>query len=346
VTGQPLVSIIIVNYKDYTYLYQCLNSLARTTYPNIEIIVVDNDSDVTLLSKLKDEHTQVNFFPLRENLNYAEGNNYGIKKSKGDFIILLNNDTAVQSNWIEPLVKEALINPRSFYQPIIYSLDNPDIIFSLGGTISPLGIAFPIGAEKHISEVHLPKEKMEVFYCAGACVFTSREILNELDGLDSNYWTFYEDVNLGWKGRLHGYPSFIVPDSTIYHKWGGTHGRKLSQKKLYLLERGRVSSILKNFSIRSIVILSLPISVFDLFVLFYLIPKHMATAKVRASLDVLRNLKLIIKERKKIQMSRTKNDAFVSMPMTPSIEHPLIGRIPSMLQGLLIQVSKILIRIL
>jgi GT2 family glycosyltransferase len=170
--------------------------------------------------------------------------------------------------------------------------------------------------------------------------------LNELEGLDSNYWTFFEDVNLGWKGRLRGYPSFIVPDSTIYHKWGGTQGRELSKNKLYFLERGRISSILRNFSIRSLVILSLPISVFDLAVLFYLIPKHMSTVKVRASFDVLRNLKLIIKERKEIQMSRIKNDAFVSMRMTPRIEHPLIGRIPFMLQGLMIQTSKILIHLL
>jgi GT2 family glycosyltransferase len=76
VTGPPLVSIIIVNYKDYTYLYQYLNSLARTTYPNIEIIVVDNDSDVTMLRKLKDEYKQVNFFPLKENLDYVEGSNH------------------------------------------------------------------------------------------------------------------------------------------------------------------------------------------------------------------------------------------------------------------------------
>lgn len=61
-TEPPLVSIIVVNYKDYTYLYQCLNSLARTTYPNIEIIVVDNDSDVTTIKKLRDEYKQVSFF--------------------------------------------------------------------------------------------------------------------------------------------------------------------------------------------------------------------------------------------------------------------------------------------
>jgi GT2 family glycosyltransferase len=343
---QPLVSIIIVNYKDYSYLDQCLYSLATTTYPNIEIIVVDNNSNVALIRKLKDKYKQVEFFSLKENLNYAEGNNYGIKKSNGDFIVLLNNDTKVQNDWMEPLVREGLVNPKAFYQPIIYSLDNHDIIFSLGGTVTPLGIAFPISAEKHISKVHLPKKRTEIFYCAGACIFTSRELLDELGGLDSNYWTFYEDVNLGWKGRLRGYPSFIVPDSNIYHKWGGTQGRELSKKKLYLLERGRISSILRNFSVRSIVILALPISVFDLAILFYLIPKRTASVKVRASVDVIRNLRLIITERKKIQVSRTKNDSFVSMLMTSRIEHPLIGGIPSILQMVLIRISKVLIRVL
>jgi len=66
VSRPPLVSIIIVNYKDYTYLYQCLNSLARTTYPNIEIIVVDNNSDFTNLKTLNHGLIQVNFFPLKE----------------------------------------------------------------------------------------------------------------------------------------------------------------------------------------------------------------------------------------------------------------------------------------
>jgi GT2 family glycosyltransferase len=341
-----LVSVIIVNYKDYTHLYRCLNSLGKTTYSNTEIIVVDNESDHNALKKLYDEFPEVHFFPLKENLNYAEGNNYGIDKSKGDFIVLLNNDTMVENEWLEPLVNEAIKNPRAFYQPKILLLDKPDTIFSLGCTINPLGIAFPIGLGKHISQINLPKEKLEVFYCAGACIFTSRQTLGELKGFDSNYWTYYEDVNLGWRGKLLGIPSFLVPGSRIYHKWGGTYGQKLSPKKLYLLERGRYSSILRNYSVRSIAIISIVAFIFDAAILVYLLPKRMATAKVQASLDILRNFKFIINERKKVQADRIKSDSNISVCMSSYIEHPFIGRIPYIAQKLVTRISKLLIDML
>jgi glycosyltransferase involved in cell wall biosynthesis len=66
-----------------------LESLHKTIYPNTEIIVVDNESDPAALDKLSNEFKDTHFFALKENLNYAEGNNYGIAKSKGDFIVLL-----------------------------------------------------------------------------------------------------------------------------------------------------------------------------------------------------------------------------------------------------------------
>jgi GT2 family glycosyltransferase len=341
-----LVSIIIVNYKDYSYLYRCLESLHKTIYPNTEIIVVDNESDPAALDKLNNKFKDTHFFALKENLNYAEGNNYGIAKSKGDFIVLLNNDTVVENNWLEPLVEEGLNNPRAFYQPLILLLDRPDYIFSIGCAINPLGIAFPIGIGKHISEISIPKEKAEVFYCVGACIFTSKQTIYEVGGFDSNYWTYYEDVNLGWKGKLHGIPSFIVPSSTIYHKWGGTYGQKLSPRKLYLLERGRYSSILRNYSVRSIVIISAVAFVFDLAILVFLLPRHMAMAKIHASLDVLKNLGPLIKDRKKVQQARVKKDGDICKHMSTYIEHPLIGRIPNIAQKLLVWVSELLIEIL
>jgi GT2 family glycosyltransferase len=342
----PLVSIIIVNYKGYEDMDRCLISLNEATYPNIEIIVVDNESDPVALNKLKYKFKNVQFFPLKENLNYAEGNNYGISRSSGNFIVLLNNDTMVEDTWLEPLVREALINPRAFYQPKIHLLREQDVIFSLGCTIHLFGIAFPIGIGKHVSEISLPKEKLEVFYCVGACIFTSREILNELGGLDSNFWTFYEDVNLGWKGKMRGFPSYLVPDSTIYHKWGGTYGQELSSMKLHLLERGRISSILRNYSIRSILILSLPLLIFDFLIMIYLIPKHMLKTKVHASIDVLLNLKIIIYERKKIQSSRIKTDKDISLYMSSTIEHPYIGKLPGKAEHLLARLSKVLLKIL
>jgi GT2 family glycosyltransferase len=72
----------------------------------------------------------VHFF-AHEELDYAEGNNYGIDKSKGDFIVLLNNDTMVENDWLGPLVSEAIKNPKAFYQPKILLLDKLDTIFLL-----------------------------------------------------------------------------------------------------------------------------------------------------------------------------------------------------------------------
>lgn len=344
--SSPLVSIIVVNYKDYAYLSKCLISLNKTTYPNTEIVVVDNESNSNAVDKLKVAFKNVRFFSLRENLHYAGGNNYGITNSKGDFIVLLNNDTIVEDGWLEPLVREALIEPRAFYQPRILSLDKSDTILSLGNTVHLLGIAFPIAIGKHISDISLPKHKVEVFYCSGACIFTSREILDELGGLDSNYWTYFEDVSLGWRGRLRGCPSYLVSDSTIYHKWGGSYGQQLSPKKLYLLERGRLSSVLRNFSIRSLLVLLPAILILDLLLTIYLLPKGMATAKIHATVDVFRNLRIIIRERKKIQASRKKTDGEISLYMSSTIQHPYIGKIPHTAETILIKVSKTLMNIL
>jgi GT2 family glycosyltransferase len=344
----PLVSIVIVNYKDYTHLESCLISLSKTSYPRFEIIVVDNESDVTFLEKLKVRFKNVRFFFQTENLNYAEGNNYGISQSIGEFIVLLNNDTTVEENWLEPLVKEGINNPRAFYQPVILFSDRRDTINSIGNTVHLFGFAFPLGIGKSLSQLSdSSQEKIEVFYCSGACVFTSRKILDTLGGLDSNYWTYYEDVNLGWKGRLSGHSCYLVPASKIYHTWGGTYGRDVTPEKVYLFERGRLSSILRNFSLKTILLFIPSLLILDIVMLILLLPKKgMALAKARATLDTVRNLSRIKQERKKIQESRTTTDRDLSRYMSTTIEHPYIGKMPRTAENLLVFISKMLMNMI
>jgi GT2 family glycosyltransferase len=185
-----------------------------------------------------------------------------------------------------------------------------------------------------------------VFYCSGSCVLCSRQMLNQLGGLDSNYWTYYEDVNLGWKGRLFGYPSYVVPDSTIYHKWGGVYGQLLSHKKLYLLERGRLSSIARNFTRRSILLILPAVIFLDIFLIIYFIPKGLANAKVQATLDFFRNIKLITSERKEIQARRIIADKDIAKYMSTKIEHPYFEEFPKKIDKLLVLVSRIIINML
>ncbi|HET6717751.1 MAG TPA: glycosyltransferase family 2 protein [Nitrososphaeraceae archaeon] len=342
----PLVSIIIVNYKNYTDLRECLLSLRRSMYTRKEIIVVDNESDDGLLKEIENEFRDVQFYAIKENLNFSEGNNLGIANSKGEIVILLNCDTAVTEGWLEPLVREAIKEPAAFYQPRILFSKRKDTINSIGNAVHVLGFAYPKEMGKNISQISISEEKKEVFYCSGSCVLCSRQILSKLGGLDSNYWTYYDDVNLGWKGRLYGYPSYVVPDSTIYHKWGGVYGQLLSYEKLYLLERGRLSSIARNFTSRSILLLLPAIIFLDIFLIIYLIPKGLAKAKVQATLDFFRNIKLVTNERKDIQTRRITTDKDIARYMTTKIEHPYFEKIPKKIDQLFILISRVIIKML
>jgi GT2 family glycosyltransferase len=336
-----LVSIIIVNYKEYGFLRGCLASLESSNYNNTEIIVVDNEANEFSLKEIRKDFENVKLFALKENLNYAEGNNFGIVHSTGEFVVILNNDTLVDKNWLDPLIDAASSNPNAFYQPKILSLEKPDTVSSFGNAVHLFGFAFPIGTDRNATEMMMSTETLlRIFYCAGACIFTSRKVLDKLGGFDSNYWTYFEDVNLGWKGNLYGYPSYVVTSSTIYHKWGASHGQELSPKKFFLLERGRLSTLLRNFSLRSILIVSPFILIVDIILIFYLLPKKgMTKAKVKASLDVLRNWRIIYNERKTIQTSRIINDKDISVLFSNYIQHPYIT-IPTIAKELSALISK------
>src|SRR3989442_152518 len=85
--------------------------------------------------------------------------------------------------------------------------------------------------------------------------FPVMKICNMLGGLDSNFFTYYEDVNLGWKALLLGHKSYYIPESVIFHKWGGSFGKSLSPVKFQLIERGRLSTLLRNLSLKSLIIM-------------------------------------------------------------------------------------------
>lgn len=335
-----LISIIIVNYKEYDFLRRCLTSL-KYTLKNAEIIVVDNESNQSALEELKKDFNDVKLFALKENLNYAEGNNFGIAHSTGEFIVILNNDTLVDKNWLDPLIKAGLDNSEALYQPKILFLEKPEIVNSFGNTVHLFGFAYPIGIGKNISEMMVTSERLtRVFYCSGACIFASRKLLDKLGGFDSNYWTYYEDVNLGWRANLFGYPCYVVTDSTIYHRWGVSHGQELSTRKFFLLERGRLSTLFRNLSIRSILIILPFILVLDIIMIFYLMPKKgMAKAKAKATLEVVRNWRTLCSERKRIQKSRTIKDREISTLFSTYIEHPYTHMTPRAIK-LLSSISK------
>ena len=118
----PKVSVIIVNYNGKKWLKPCLDSLSKQIYKNFEIIVVDNNSNDGSVAYLNKNHPKVITFQSKKNVGFSEGNNNGYKLAKGQYIILLNNDTIVEDNFIKNLLEAYEENPHAaIIQPKIFT---------------------------------------------------------------------------------------------------------------------------------------------------------------------------------------------------------------------------------
>jgi len=119
----PLVSVIVLNYNAGELLLNCIESIKKSAYKNLEIIVVDNISTDKSQETCKEKYPDITLIQNNENFGYCEGNNIGIREAKGDYIIILNPDTIVESNWIEELISAYNKFGEGLYQPKILSLD-------------------------------------------------------------------------------------------------------------------------------------------------------------------------------------------------------------------------------
>ena len=131
----PLVSIIILNYNAGKLLLNCIESLSKLTYENVELIVVDNVSTDNSQNDCKRKFPQIKLIQNQENFGYCGGNNIGIKEAEGEFLVILNPDTIVESDLINVLLEAYRNHGDGLYQPKILSLDNKKILQSTGNMI-------------------------------------------------------------------------------------------------------------------------------------------------------------------------------------------------------------------
>jgi len=240
----PLVSVIVLNYNAGKLLLNCIESIKKSAYKNLEIIVVDNISTDKSQKACKEKYPDIKLIQNNENFGYCEGNNIGIREAKGDYIIILNPDTIVESSWIEELISAYNKFGDGLYQPKFFSLDEKLVLQSTGNMLHIFGFGFARDKGK-ISE-----EKMEAIekinYASGTCLFTSKAVLDKVGLLDPFLFLYHDDLDLGWRAAQIGIDSFYVPKSIIYH--AESYALKWSAKKFYWLERNRKYCLLIHYS--------------------------------------------------------------------------------------------------
>ena len=300
----PLVSVIVLNYNAGELLLNCIDSLKKSTYTNLEILVVDNISSDNSQKKCKEKFPDVELIQNNENLGYCGGNNVGIKKAKGEFIVILNPDTIVEKNWIHELILAHREFGDGLYQPKILSLNEENIIQSTGNMLHIFGFGYARDKGNKISD---KKEEIEkIGYASGTCLFTSRNVIEKIGLLDEFLFLYHDDLDLGWRAAQVGINSYYVPKSKIFHV--ESYSLKWSSKKFYWLERNRKYCLLTHYSKDTYEKMRYSLFLVDLFVWAFYLSKGFLGAKIKAELEIRRNKEFIRDRFYELEKRKTVSD--------------------------------------
>ena len=298
---QPLISIIVLNYNAGELLLNCINSIKKSTYQNLEIIVVDNISTDKSQEICKEKYPDIKLIQNKKNFGYCEGNNIGIREAKGDFLVILNPDTIVEPNWINELISAHNEFGDGLYQPKILSLNEENTIQSTGNMLHIFGFGF--ARDKGNKVIERKEEIEKVGYASGTCLFTTRKVLDKIGLLDEFLFLYHDDLDLGWRGAQIGINSFYVPKSKIYHV--ESYSLKWSSKKFYWLERNRKYCLLTHYSKDTYQKMKFSLILVDLFVWTFYFSKGFLGAKIRAEIDIRKNKKIIDRKYHELEKKKT-----------------------------------------
>jgi len=316
---EPLVSIIILNYNAGNLLLECVDSIFKSNYKNLEVIVVDNISKDNSHKKCKEKFQNITLIENEQNLGYCGGNNIGIKHANGKFLVILNPDVIVETDWLNGLLDAFSKYGEGLYQPKILATTNHNVIISAGNMIQLFGFGFSRGkGEKDVGQY---EKDEKVGYASGTCLFSSSDVFKKIGNFDSFLFAYHDDLDLCWKGRLKGIKSFYVHKSIVYHPLEG-YSFKWNSFKYFLMERNRNYCLIKNFSGRTIFKILPSLILVDVAITLFYLKKGFISAKIKANLDILKNSKTILKNHSMIQKSRILNDSELIKEFTNKIEIP------------------------
>ncbi|UCD37338.1 MAG: glycosyltransferase family 2 protein [Fidelibacterota bacterium] len=254
----PTFSVVIANYNGLAFLKTCFDSLNKSTYPSIEIIMVDNGSTDESVSFVEENYPSVQIVKSPINLSYSGGNNLGMRQARGKYIVLLNNDTEVTPGWLEPLLEELESDKQiAACQPKILNMRDRkafEYAGAAGGFMDRLAYPFLRGRifDTVEEDHHQYQTPVDLFWTSGAAMAIRKDVLDEAGFLDEDFVLHMEEIDLCWRLHLLGYRMRARPDAVIYHYGGGTLGREKTAK-MYYNHRNSVFMLLKNYTFRSIV---------------------------------------------------------------------------------------------
>jgi GT2 family glycosyltransferase len=277
----PLISVIILNFNQLKVTCEFIDSTRSLTYPNYEIIMVDNASKEDPTEHIQKYYSEVKLIRNKKNLGFTGGNNVGIRAGKGDYFLIINNDTEVTPDLLERMLEPFSDPEVGVVSPKIRYHAHPRIIQYAGFTeVNPFtGRNKPIGGKMEDNGQF--DNPGYTAYAHGAAMMVKKEVIAKVGLLPDIFFIYYEELDWSAHIRRAGFKIFYQPTALIYHKESITMGKE-SAMKAYFHNRNRILFMRRNTTAVQ----------FIFFVAYYLtlaVPKTILTYILKGQREHLRN---------------------------------------------------------
>ena len=300
----PKVTVVIVNWNGERFLDHCLSALLAQTVAPHEIILVDNASSDASLDIVR-RFPSVRLLAQNENLGFARGNNLAIQAAaaESEWIALLNPDAFVEPHWLEGLLSAARDYPAFdvFGSKLVNAAD-PAVLDGAGDAYHFCGLVWRTGHGVPVSEG--ADETREMFSPCAAAAMYRRTALQRVGGFDEDFFCYIEDVDMGFRLRLHGYRCLYVPQSVAHHVGSGTTGGQHGDFASYHGHRNLVWTFVKDMP-GWLFWLFLPVHLaLNIITVVWFSFRGQGKLILKAKLDAVRGLPRMWRKRRVIQRER------------------------------------------
>lgn len=244
------VSIITVNYNQHQVNIDFFKSLLKYPSKNLlEVIFVDNGSKQQYEAEYKSLYPGLIYLQTNQNLGFAGGNNVGIKAAKGEYLLLLNNDTEITEGFIDQLVAEMEANSSiGLLSPLILYFDQPEVIQYAGFTkMNYLTCRNQGIGNNQVNSHQYQNDSRETAFCHGAAMMCRRSDLQTVGLLPEQYFLYYEELDWCEQFKKAGKKCWFTGKAQIFHKESISTGKQ-SKLKTYFMSRNRFLFIRRNTS--------------------------------------------------------------------------------------------------
>ncbi len=239
IKGEPLISILIPNKDQVETLDTCVRSIIeKTTYPNYEIVIIENNStsQLTFLyyKQLQEQYKNVRVVTWQDKFNYSAINNFGFKEANGDYVVLLNNDVEIITpSWIEEMLMFAQRKDVGAVGSMLYypddTIQHAGVILGIGGVAGHSHKYFPRNDYGYMSRATIAQNLTAVTF---ACVMMRSDVYREVNGLDEAFEVAFNDVDMCMRIRKAGYLIVFTPYCELYHYESKSRGQEDTPEKV------------------------------------------------------------------------------------------------------------------